>query len=711
VKKIFPALLFIVLAAGVAAAQQAAPSPRPTPPDDNVVKISTNLIQLDVTVTDKNGNAVTDLKPEEIEVYENGERQTITNFSFVSSSQAREPKQNRTAEKLAIPVPTQILRPEQIRRTIAIVVDDLSLSFESASLTRRALKKFVDEQMQPGDLVAIIRTGAGIGALQQFTSDKRMLYAAIDKVKYNAYGTGGITAFAPIGAQVDSESDAITLDDDTPAGSGQSLESFRQEAFVTGTLGALRYIVTGMSELPGRKSVILFSDGMRVIDTGSDGSDQNGQVLDYLKVLVDLANRNSIVFYTVDARGLQTAGFTALDSPSDTTGEALATAQASRSQFLRDTQDGLSFLADETGGFAVLNNNDLSGGVRRVLEDQSYYLVGYEPEADTFDAKTRKFNKLEVKVLRKGVTVRYRSGFFNVPEGDKPQTQFREQTPAAQLESAIVSPFSVSGIDLRLNAIFGSDAKSGIFVRSLLHINASDLKFTDGKDGTKQAVFDVMAMSFGDNGQVADRLAKSYTLIFKPDAYQRVLANGFVYRFIFPVKKAGAYQYRVAIRDAQSGRIGSASQFIEVPDLKKDRLTVSSIILENLTADQWRTLTVSGVAGAGADPVADTALRRVKLGSVLRYGYEVYNAKLNATRLPQLETKIRVFRDGELVLDGRVTPVELRGQTDLAHLRIGGAVAIGQKLQPGDYILQVVVTDQAAKGKIATQFVQFEVVQ
>jgi len=708
-KKLLPSFALILSLALAAVAQDARPLPKPTPPDDDVVKISTNLIQIDVSVTDKNGKPVADLKPDEIEVYENGQKQKLTNFSFVSSQQPREVKQ-KPADKAGIPVPVQTLRPEQIKRTIALVIDDLSLSFESASLSRRALKKFVDGQMQPGDLVAIVRTGAGIGALQQFTSDKRLLYAAIEKVKYNPVGTGGATAFAPIGAQVDSEADTtLTLDDATAAGSGQSLEDFRQEAFVIGTLGALKYIVTGMSELPGRKSVILFSDGMRIMETGSDGTEEHGRVLDYLTYLVDLANRNSVVFYAVDARGLQAAGFTALDSPSDTTGEGLATAQSSRSQQLRDTQEGLSFLADETGGFAVLNNNDLSGGMRRVLDDQSYYLVGYEPDADTFDPARRKFNKLDVKVLRKGVTVRYRSGFFNVVDGEKPQTPFKEKTPIAQLETALVSPFAVSGIDLRMNALFGSDAR-GPFVRSLLHINANDLRFTDEKDGTKLASFDVMAMSFGDNGQIVDRLAKSYTLTLKPDAYQRIQVNGFVYRFVFPVKKAGAYQYRVAIRDAQGGRVGSASQFIEVPDLKKNRLTVSSIILENLSADQWRNMSLTG-ATVGSDPVADTALRRVKIGSVLRYGYEIYNAKIDNSKRPQLTTKIRVFRGGELVLDGRQTPFDLGAQTDLAHLRVAGAVAIGQKLLPGDYILQVIVTDQAAKGRIATQFVQFEVVE
>jgi hypothetical protein len=314
-----------------------------------------------------------------------------------------------------------------------------------------------------------------------------------------------------------------------------------------------------------------------------------------------------------------------------------------------------------------------------------------------------------VKVSRPGVTVRYRSGFFNVADNRQPQTPFKEQTPVAQLETALVSPFNVTGIDLRMNALFASDAKNGPYVRSLLHIDAGDLKFTDEKDGTKQAVFDVLAMSFGDNGQVVDRLAKSYTLRLKADAYSRTVANGFVYRFAFPVKKAGAYQYRVALRDTQGSHIGSASQFIEVPDLKKGRLTVSSIVLENLSEDQWRNISLTG-ASAGSDPVADTALRRVKLGSVLRYGYEVYNAKLDSSKRPLLSTKIRVFRGGDLVLDGKPTPFDLGTQNDLAHLRVGGAVRIGDKLVAGDYILQVIVTDQAAKARIATQFVQFEVV-
>jgi VWFA-related protein len=169
-------------------------------------------------VTDKNGKIITDLKPEDFEIYENGERQTITNFSFVAGSEiVQTPVAPKTKEeKNSVPLPPSVsLRPEQVRRTIALVVDDLGLSFESVYQVRRALRKFVDEQMQPNDLVAIIRTGGGMGALQQFTSNKQQLYAAIEAVKWNSLGRGGISAFAPL--------EATPLEQSKAAGNSQRL--------------------------------------------------------------------------------------------------------------------------------------------------------------------------------------------------------------------------------------------------------------------------------------------------------------------------------------------------------------------------------------------------------------------------------------------------------------------------------------------------------
>src|SRR5437588_10758864 len=141
------------------------------PQKDDVVRITSNLVQVDAVVTDKKGQPVTDLRPEDFEIYEDGRPQRITNFSFVSvadgaptagapATESAAHPHTRTGEAAA-PVPPVRLRPEEVRRTFALVVDDLGLSFESMHFVRAALRKFDDEQMQPGDLVAIIRTGAG----------------------------------------------------------------------------------------------------------------------------------------------------------------------------------------------------------------------------------------------------------------------------------------------------------------------------------------------------------------------------------------------------------------------------------------------------------------------------------------------------------------------------------------------------------------------
>lgn len=706
-KKLPFASALIALCGLAAFTQTSAPTVRPTPPDSDVVKISTNLIQVDVTVTDSKGKIVSDLTADEIEIYENGEKQKISNFSFVSSSRERSSKPE-TVDPLAPPPPATLAR-EQIRRTIALVVDDLSLSFESAYYTRRALKKYVDEQMQDGDLVAIVRTGAGVGALQQFTADKRILYAAIERVLWNPQGNGGISAFTPI----DSSTLGGEAEEETeePGGSGESLEDFRSAVFATGTLGALRYIVGGMSELPGRKSVILFSDGFPLFENDQNGTQRGGRVLNFINQLIDTANRASVVFYTIDARGLVYTGLTAADNTGGMSPAAMNEAMGARSRQLFDTQQGLSYLAVETGGFSIKNNNDLSGGVRKVLEDQSYYLIGYQPDGDTFDSATRKFNKLEIKVLRKGTTVRYRSGFFNIASRESSTPATTKGTPVQQLQSALLSPFTVNGIDLRLNALFGSSVKNEGFVRSLLHVDIGGMRFVEQSDGTRKCVFDVLAMIFGDNGQVVGNLWKTYTMNVKPESYKRLVKEGFVYNFSFPVKKAGAYQYRVAIRDSQGGNIGSASQFIEVPNLKKKRPIMSGVVLQTFRPDEWETKSTDPMA-ASSDPAAVTAQRRIAAGSIVTYNTEIYNARLDDAKQPRLSVKIRVFRDGKLILDGVKTAVSITGQKDLTHIKTSGAFQLSKQMLLGEYVLQLVVVDDLAKKKVqtATQFVQFEVV-
>lgn len=727
-KNVFP-LLFIYLFSNLIFAQTPAPTATPIVDDNDIVKISTTLIQIDVTVTDNKGKQIKDLRAEDFEIYENKEKQDITNFSYVTVLPEKTAETKKTTpnpnDKLAPPSPTTKLKAENTRRTIALVVDDLSLSFESIYFTRRALKKFVDEQMQEGDLVAIIRVGSGVGALQQFTSDKRLLYAAIEKVRWNPAGNGGVSAFPPIEAtfedliantEADSQNSDATNENPTNSSTSnatQELTNTQNTKFAVGTLGALNYIVRGMKDLPGRKAIMVFSDGFSLISGSGMNQEFNSQIVDQLHILTDLANRAGVVIYTNDARGLQYTGLTAADNTNELTSDQISQKLDDRKEQLLNTQDGLAYLAEETGGRLYKNSNDLNLGIDKMLEDQSgYYLIGYQPDSDTFDPKKRRFNKLTIKVKRPNLQVRYRSGFFGV-EDENVSLNKPNATPVQQLGNAVTSPFVVNDIPIRLNTLFGNDKKLGTYLRPLMHIDAKTLNFEKQTDGKYQTSFNLVAMTFGDNGVPVDQFSKSYTLTLTEKAYKIILEKGFIYNLDVPIKKAGAYQFRVALQDTKNNKIGSATQFIEVPNVKKNRLTLSSIVLENYSEVDLQKAKSDPNFVPQTNPLSDTALRRFQRNTVLKYALEIYNAKLGSDQKPQLDFQLGLFKDGKIYYENKPSKINLNGKNVDEKTLLGGAFSLGNKLPLGEYVLQIVVFDALAKEKnrIATQSIEFEVIE
>ena len=734
-------VLSLSLSSVVAQQQQNAP---PDNNDDEVVRISTNLVQVDAVVTDRDGKQVTDLRADEFEIREDNRPQPITNFSYVSIESPAAPTASTATAKESparradtAPVPPRTLRPEQVRRTIALVVDDLGLSFESTHFVRQALRKYVDQQMAANDLVAIVRTSAGIGALQQFTSDKRQLYAAIERVRWYPRGRGGVGAFAPISSfdeagrtAGDANSESTDSDLQRRNREREDVDTFREDIFAVGTLGALNFIVRGLRELPGRKAVVMFSDGFRLFNRVGGAGESNTRILEALRRLTDLANRASVVVYTIDARGLQTLGLTAADDTSGLSASQLEERLTERRNELFDTQEGLNYLAQQTGGIAVRNNNDISGGIQRALNDQrGYYLIGYRPAESTFDSATgrRSYHKLTGKIKnRPDLRVRMRSGFYGFTDKEARPSR---RTRGEQLIAALTSPFSSGGVPLRLTSLFGNDQQRGSFMRSLLHIDGSKLSFTEEADGWRKAVIDVMAVTFGDNGQVVDEINRTETIRARGNAYQNLLRDGFVYLLNVPVKKPGAYQLRVAVRDSASEHVGAASQFIEVPNLQKNRLTLSGLIVnsvaptakaENASNSTARQPAQAATNDAGAkaendsDPLVSPAARRFRKGMILDYGYIIYNAQLDrTTRLPQLTTQVRLFRDGQQIFSGSAAPFNANQQIDPKRLAAAGRLRLGTNLQPGEYILQIVVTDALAKEKYRTtaQWTNFEIVE
>ena len=725
-RKLVIAVLVMLYCVTISLSQQPLPSPpassqqqkpdnqKPTPEDLDVVKITTNLVQIDAVVTDQKGRRITDLRPDEIEMLEDGKSQKVTNFSYVTLDPTRSEVRPQPIDKNAPPTPPVKLRPEQVRRTIALVVDDLGLSFDSAYYVRNSLKKFVDQQVQPDDLVAIIRTGGGIGALQQFTSDKRQLYAAVEKVKWNPIGRGTIGAFAPLG------SEPVKSDNENDLNTEADLNEFREDVFATGTLGALSYVVRGLKDLPGRKSIVLFSQGFRIFNRNDPLA--NSRIFYALRNLTDLANRAAVVIYTIDPRGLQTLGLTAADSTSNLTPQQVEQQLSDRRAAFLDSQDGLSYLSDRTGGITIKNNNDIFGGLKKVIEDQEgYYLIGYRPDDSTFDRVNgrAKFHHISLKIKRAGkFDVRMRNGFYGV--SDELRTAASVQTPQHQLVGALMSPFTSSDVHLRLTSLF-VNTEQGSTMRSMLHIDARDLEFSKEPDGMHKAVFDLIAIAFGDNGQVIEQFGYTQTVKIKDESFTRALNNGFTYNMAIPIKKAGAYQLRTALRDESSSRVGSATQFIQVPDIKKNKLQLSGLLIRGLTMEAWR-------KGAGLEsnddrtksaidpdalPNSSPAVRQFKTGMALAYGLAIYNAQIDkATGKPNLKLQVRVFKNGEQLFAGKELPYDSSDQKDFKRLSAGGGISLGTSMPPGEYVLQIIVTDMAKeKPQIASQWMDFEIAQ
>ncbi len=725
--KIFFSLLLLSSLLLAIRGQQPQPSPSPapqsapTPPQvdvQDVVRITTNLVQVDAVVT-KDGKLVTDLRPEDFEITEDGHPQAITNFSYVANVTDTKPVAGARAkatggDKTPSPIIPPSIHPNETRRTIALVVDDLGMSQSSIIQARQRLRKFVSEELQPNDLVAIIRTGGEVGALQQFTNDKRLLQSAVDHLKWNSCSRTGLHVFAPAGSDF-----------------GQNLCSLSSQA---GTLQSILFVLQGMRDLPGRKSMILLTDDLElprlatsnpeqpdltrpgvIAATSNVGPELVLSGMPVFEKIVEFAIRASVVVYSVDTRGLQYTGVTATDNlgpivirPTNTIRQQLLDVRptnvfqrtsSARSEALLAGREGSDFISRRTGGFAVHNANDL--GLKQIADDQQgYYLLAYRPVGETFN---RKFHNIKITVKRKGLAVRTRAGFYGLTD----EEEHAQKTIAAdRMIRALISPFGANEIALRLTTLFANSPSTGSFLKAFLYINATDLTFVDAPDGTHRATFDLGITAFGDNGKVVSQESRVATLSLHEAIYQQVLRAGVVYPFEVPIKQPGAMQFRVALRDHTSQRVGTAGQFVEVPNLQSQRLALSGLVL-------WSSSPPSALPGKEEDTIGSSpGVRRFRQGSEIGMAYTIYPGQGGgATNPAQLITKTRIFHDGKLVYSGKLTPIDVTGQSDLKRITNAGRILLGTDYTAGDYVLQVSVIEVMARDKqrTTTQSIDFEI--
>lgn len=671
---------------------------RQPPSEPPQFRVAVDVVSIDAVVTDHRGDVVRDLTPADFEVQQDGKGQKVTFAEFVPVTRVAPAdigtERNAVAEAAPIEAPRVAAQPISrtlVGRTIIVLVDDLGLSVDGVNRMRRALHAFVETGLLPTDLVAIIRTGEVRGMGQALTRDDGALHAAIDALRYNNLSRKGVS---PSG-------DVIQVGPNAPE--IEEVGGLQRSMSTAGSLAALNLVVQGARDLPGRKTVIFASEGFQLA-VGVDPRVRYG--VDHV---VDQATRAGVVIYAIDAQALQTGGLRASDDMHsidaqrnrDAMGEAVGGLAAGRLRANRDAQESLVYLAEQTGGFAVVNTNDLAGGLGRIGNDvRDYYLIGYEPDRNTFtlDGTSPRLHRIVVNVRRPGLRVRTRKEFIGVSDPERPADA---ATPAQQLVRAAISPFTSATIPLRATNLPAYSGR-GLFVRTVLHVDAQALAFLTTASGTRTASADLVALVFNSDGAQVDTIATGFDVTLQNAEADQAIKSGLVYTARVPIERPGGYQVRYAVRDRRSGAVGSAGGFVNVPDVRGGVFALSGLVLR---ADDSAAASESIDSDRFSLRAAD-ALRVYAPGTQLKYSCEVYNAS------SPVQLTLSVWRGTERVLTnpaGTVTPPPGKS----IALPAGGAFTLGDALPAGRYVVQLAAdtTDATRRGRIrrAVQQSDFEV--
>jgi VWFA-related protein len=654
------------------------------------VRIAVEEVRLDAVVVDRKGRQITGLNADDFEVYQDDLPQEILSCIYVSdqadpsAKPALSPRVSSTAPPIPAPMPTR----DKVRRVIAFIVDDLSMSFENIHHARLALTRFVERQMQPGDLVAILRTSRGISAIQMFLSDKAQLKARIDTVRW--------------GENV-----------------GRDLSADNLYSYFDGQLAALRYCIRALKDMPGRKALLLLT-AQSTIPVGLPnreslipaGSPIRNDPVDYWDMyqrsynrLADDALRAGVVIHTLDIRGLEAP----IPGPSFPGGGSTFAQIATRNT------DALNPLPQKTGGLFLKDSNFFVNGIGEVNDAlKGYYILSYAPPSTTFKLNRNNiYHRTRIKVKRRGATVHTRDGFYGVAE--PPDDSALAQNP---LRDAIQSPFQHSDLTVHLASGYINDPDTGYLLRSWLLVDAQNVKMTAKEKEGHFISLKTVCVTSDINGGVQDANIMNFEFLVKDENLQWVKEHGIPFSLVLPVKKPGAYYVRVAVQDQKSGKVGSAYQFVDIPDLKKNRLNLSALFIMNRDDDDsWIRGSSKEAFQSYFTPILrrDTgrspALRNFLPGEGFEYMTVVYSAKHRREETPDLESHFVLYRDGVELYQSEPQKLTLTGETNFDRIPLRRRMVLGNALQEGDYVLQLLVKDEqrGKKDGIATQALNFSI--
>ena len=664
--------VFALAAAIAVTAGQNPPAPAQGQQAPPTFKLRVDYVEVDVVVTDRQGELVKDLKKEDFQVLEDGKGQTISAFTQVDIPIERADRPLFSNTALEPDVATNE-RPFD-GRVYVMVIDDLHTRFGRTARVKGAARQFIERRLGANDLMAVVHTAGANDAAQEFTSNKRLLLAAVDKTQ---------------GRKLDSATSNKTREyyntrDLRQQGDALNDPEDMERAFnARNSLQTLKNVADWFASVRGRRKAILFvSEGIDYDITDlipNNGSTHQSatQILDETRDTIAAATRANVAIYGIDPRGLTDLGDESIEIgsfPDDTT---LGVGQGSLYNELRMSQDSLRTLSDETGGFAVVNRNDFAGAFDRIVRDNSsYYVLAYYPP----DAKPGKIHKIDVRVARPGVTVRARKGYITPKKVDPPKVSPKD-VRTAQLREAVDSPLPVSGLTMHVfaSAFKGTAPKSSVLLG--VELRGRDLNLN--QNGTIQLNY----MAIDTNGKVQGGDTASVTLGANARAAtkERIEQTGMrlLNRFELP---PGRYQLRIGAHDSGGGNVGSVLYDLEVPDYAKMPFGISGLAMTSpMTA---------GMPTVKPDeqlkqvlPGPPVAARSFPQNDEISLFAEVYDTPGNGTHKVDITTTVTTD-DGKVLFKTE----DVRDSADLGG-KSGGygyMTKIPLKdLAPGNYVLGV----------------------
>ena len=699
---------------------------------EDVVRVETELVQTDVMVFDKSGQFVDGLKREDFEVKVDGKPVPLAFFERVSAPL----RKGEGAPGAAAAAANAAIASRARGRTVVFFIDDLHLSLDSLKPTRAAITRFIDEEMAPGDLVAIFTSTGQLGFLQQFTDNKAVLRAAVARLRNIppaihdaeqppmsefiatriANGDRQAAGFYITKIQEGFFSSTVARAGGNPAVNSNAIFEMvktratnitrQMESVTNSSLAALEKLVSTAGQIEGRKLLFFVSDGFYLDGKGSVSTTNRR-----LQLVTDTAARTGSVIYTIDARGLFAPFADASGSkPRDPNGylDRSSVGEAALAQ------DGLANLAGETGGQFLKNQNYFDHWVSRVMDETSnYYRIAWKPEAD--EQKGGRFRRVEVSVAnRPALNVRLHRGYVPAAvraaeesKGDKdgaksdakgaPPKGSEANGAEADFRAAFSAPAGKRGLPTAVSASFVDVPGTGPVLTSSVEVGTGTLDF--GADGRAPASIDMVGVVHNEQGKQVTNFSKKLTVA--PSASASGEQPGVIYNHRAPVAP-GLYQLKVVVRDARGGQVGSAIQWVEVPDLSKKQLALSSLHLGG------RQVGGGGADSKDAPQIQFSVDRRFQRSAKVDFLGFVYNAaRAGGGAAVDLSVALRVLRDNKAVVSSPARKLAPEAGADLARIPVTGAISLGQ-LPTGRYELEVGITDNVAR-TTAVERVIFEI--